>query len=271
MSDYTRYRTAKFLLDELGITEPEDICIAAIAQHCNATIIYKPLVGCAARLVGQGDRAIISVDQDANQGRQRFSAAHELGHWLFHRLQVTSLVSCQEQVFWSEWGQQKSKENQANTYASDLLLPEFLFTPRVRNLEITFQVVKTLAELFQTSITATAIRLVQLGSFPAMIVCHSKQGRQWFVRGPDVPTVIWPLDKPGIHSVAHDLLRGDDVPGGPVIIQADNWISHNSSRHHRIQEDAFRLRGGEVLSLLWWKDESQLSEIEEQEDDRDSE
>lgn len=271
MTDYARYRSANFLLDELGITEPEDLCIESIAQHCNATIIYKSLSGCAARLVGHGDRAIIAVDQNANQGRQRFSAAHELGHWLFHRLQITSLIACQEQVFWNEWGQKKSKENQANTYAADLLMPEFLFIPRARNLEISFQVVLYLAELFQTSLTATAIRLVQLGSFPAMIVCHSKQSRRWFIRGPDVPTIIWPQDKPGIQSVAHDLLRGDYVPRGPVTIQADNWITHQSSRHHLIQEDSWRLRGGEVLSLLWWKDENQLLELEEQENERDSE
>ena len=40
---------------------------------------------------------------------------------------------------------------------------------------------RLLAELFQTSITATAIRLVERGEFPALLVCTDRFGaRVWF-------------------------------------------------------------------------------------------
>jgi hypothetical protein len=45
------------LLADLGITEPQELEIEVIAQHCQATITYKPLSGCAARITGNEDRA----------------------------------------------------------------------------------------------------------------------------------------------------------------------------------------------------------------------
>ena len=74
------YTSAAELLDELGITEPVELDMEAIAQHCQATIIYKPLKGCAARITGNEDRAIITIDDACRRERQRFSAGHELGH-----------------------------------------------------------------------------------------------------------------------------------------------------------------------------------------------
>lgn len=45
MTTQSHYKSAAVLLRELGITEPEDIKIEAIAQYCGATIVYEPLRG----------------------------------------------------------------------------------------------------------------------------------------------------------------------------------------------------------------------------------
>jgi len=76
------------LLVELGILEPADIDIEAIAQYCRATIVYDKLTGCEARIVGNAERAIITVNISSQRPRQRFSAAHELGHWMLDRNKV---------------------------------------------------------------------------------------------------------------------------------------------------------------------------------------
>lgn len=36
------------------VRDPEDLDIETIAQHCGATIRYKPLSGCEARIMGLG-------------------------------------------------------------------------------------------------------------------------------------------------------------------------------------------------------------------------
>jgi Zn-dependent peptidase ImmA (M78 family) len=79
------YKSPASLLDELGIREPEEIAIEAIAEYCGATILYQPLQGAEARIVGHGDRAIITVNEAVPIGRRRFSGAHELGHWMCDR------------------------------------------------------------------------------------------------------------------------------------------------------------------------------------------
>jgi hypothetical protein len=252
------------LLRDLGITEPSDIRIEAIAEYCAATIIYERLRGSAARILGIGDRAFITVDSESQRERQRFSAGHELGHWMMDRGKVASFV-CAERVFAAEWDAD-NPERRANRYATDLLLPKFMFEPRAKNKEIVFDRVRELARDFQVSLTATAIRLVELGSFPAMIVCNEPGRRRWFIRGSDVPEVLWPKNTPGAYTSAYDLLRGSTSPEGPVDVQADGWINHPLARRYTLREDSMKLGDRLVLSLLWWKDEHQLLDISDDED-----
>ena len=42
---------AERLLQELGVTEPGEIDLEAIAYHVNARVRYRPLDGCEARIV----------------------------------------------------------------------------------------------------------------------------------------------------------------------------------------------------------------------------
>jgi hypothetical protein len=144
-----------------------------------------------------------------------------------------------------------------------------MFEPRARNNEITFAMVRSLASKFSTSLTATAIRLVEFGSFPAMIICNESGRRRWFIRGTDVPDVLWPRDTPGAYTCAYDLLRGSNNIEGPTDVQADGWFDHPGSRRYTLREDSLLINHDLVLSLLWWKDERQLLDLEEEEADND--
>ena len=53
------------ILSLLGITEPEDLDIEAIAYACGATIVRQPLTGCEANIIGYGDKAIITVNNQS--------------------------------------------------------------------------------------------------------------------------------------------------------------------------------------------------------------
>src|SRR3984957_4572423 len=159
--------SADKIIKELGISEPTDIDVEAIAQYCGATIVYERLTGCEARIVGNADRAIITVNANSRRGRQRFSAAHELGHWMRDRNQVG--FSCKNSLFRSQWGA-ANPERGANQFAADLLMPLTIFGRYAYSKPITLQGARELACKFDTSLTATTIRLVQQGSFPAMVV-----------------------------------------------------------------------------------------------------
>lgn len=248
------------LLDELCIAAPEEIDLEAIAAHCRATVVYEPLFGCEARIVGLGDRAIITVRAEALRERQRFSIGHELGHWMRDRHAVG--FSCTERSFQVEWSADNS-ERRANRFSADLLLPGRFFRPAAKDLPVTFQTVRTLKARFITSLTATAIRLVELGSFPSMVVCSStSHDRRWYVRGRDVR--VRPALRFGRDTFAHTIAHGGDATG-PGEVCADGWVDHPDAGRFSIVEDSVRIGTDLILSLVWWKNEAQLLELEDDE------
>jgi hypothetical protein len=255
------FRSPSGLLAELGVSSPGDIDIEAIAFHCNATVRYRPLTGCAARIVGNGNNAIVTVDSGSPRPRQRFSAAHELGHWMYDRGKAS--FSCQEAQFLKEWSN-INPESRANRYASDLLLPLTLFAPIARTFKtMDFTVVRTLGEKFSTSLTATAIRLVENGPLPTMLICYSDKGREWFVRSCSLPEQLWPTKKPEKSTFAFDLFNVGTERELIGEVPAKAWFDHPSADRHYIHEHSFRTRIGGVLSLLWWKSEQMLIDLEE--------
>ncbi len=247
------FKAPAALLDELGITVPAEILVEAIAQHCGATILYEPLAGCEARIIGSGDRAIITVNANVSRARQRFSAGHELGHWMRDRGRVA--FSCTDQNFVREWGDD-NPERRANRYSADLLLPRKMFEAQCRGMLATWESVRLLAQTFETSLTATAIRLVEIGSHPAMIICTEPAGRRWLVRSSLVPADLRPLRTPGPGAVAAGLLDGTRHGKGPETVDSDDWIDHPDASRYCVMEDSVRVSSGLVLTLLWWKDEA---------------
>jgi Zn-dependent peptidase ImmA (M78 family) len=136
-------------------------------------------------LIGLKDNAIITVSSNTSKSRQRFSIGHELGHWLKDHGKL--LFFCKKENINLRSKNIPIAEKKANDFAADLLLPKNIFLPISRNRDITIDTAKEISENFCTSVSATAYRLVQLGSFPSMIVSFNQQGNRWFNRGPDLP------------------------------------------------------------------------------------
>jgi len=63
-------------------------------------------------------------------------------------------------------------------------MPEFMFRLRAEKRPMIFDTASDLADTFDTSLTATSIRLVDYGAYPAMLVCSDRRGVRWFCRGP---------------------------------------------------------------------------------------
>ena len=260
-------QTPAEILAELGIREPEDLDIEAIAQHCGATIQYKPLSGCEARIMGLDDAAIITINVNSSVERQRFSGGHELGHWMRDRR--TASFRCDEQMFVREWSID-NPEKRANRFASDLLIPAKMFRPLSKSLPITFASVQLLADIFKMSLSATAIRLVEYGSYPAMLICNSAVGREWYVASSTVERRLWPVDRPGQVTQAAALLNRRPQAEGPQDIRADHWIKNFRADRYWIKEDSILWTDQSVLSLIWWEDESQLIDLDNFEEESGS-
>jgi hypothetical protein len=92
-------------------------------------------------------------------GRVNFTLAHELGHYLLHRLAYPDGIRCGEQdvVRWdSAYGQ---VEHQANVFAANVLMPlddyRKLIAPRAK---ITLEMVSAAADRYRVSLVAAILR-----------------------------------------------------------------------------------------------------------------
>jgi len=250
---------AEWLLQELGVTEPADIDLEAIAHYLGVRVRTRPLDGCEARIIGVGDQAIITVNAHSPPRRKRFSIAHELGHWKHHRGQ--SLV-CRVDDYRPD--NRISPERIADRYAADLLMPPYLFGPAVQKQgKLTFKAIAALADAFDTSLTSTAIRAVEANHSPAVLVCHGQTGRRWFTRAPIVPERWFPRDTLDAESVAMDVLFGrkPDNPF-PRKIGAEAWFDRRDAERYEVLEQSVRIGAGEVLSLILMNDADMMDEEE---------
>lgn len=247
---------AEGLLQELGVTEPDEIDLEAIAYHVNARVRYRRLDGCEARIIGKGDEAIITVNSNSARRRQRFSIAHELGHWHHHR---GKCLACRVEEYRPR--DAFSPERAADAYAADLLMPYYLFRPLARQQgKLTFKAVTALADIFDTSKPATAIRYVESDCSPAFLVCHGPNGRKWFTRAPSIPQRWFPQDSLDADSYAFGIQFGgrpDDHT--PRKIGADAWFDRRGADRFEVHEQTMRT-GSETLTLVLISDPKMLED-----------
>ena len=247
------------LLDELGITQPEEIDVEAIAAYCGAYVIYAPLGSADARIVGSGTKALITINSNAIRSRQRFSIGHELGHWMWDRGKMA--FSCSAELQDGRWSG-TDKEARANKFASELLMPSAMFKERASRRDATLETVSDLANQFQSSLTATTIRFVEYGSFPCMVVLHSTFGREWFFGSKEVDGKLWPHKLLDEYSFSHDLLkRKVKESRASGLVDADTWINHPRASQYEIFESSVLISSDRVLTLLWWKNEKMIANL----------
>jgi Zn-dependent peptidase ImmA (M78 family) len=246
------------LLDELGITEPHDIDLEAIAAYCGAYVVYEPLSGAEARIVGNDDKAFITVNTSSNPWRKRFSIGHELGHWMWDRGKMA--FACTTQMQDGRWFG-TDKESLANRFSADLLLPATMFQPRAHRRDATLVTVRELADEFQTSLTATAIRLLDHGTWPCMVVVHSAGRLEWHKATRGIDGRLWPCKQLDQYSFAYDLLKGAKSGLAQGTVDADAWINHPRAGNYEVMESSILLSQGRTLTLLWWKNERMIAEL----------
>ena len=208
-------------MSELGVTSPEHIDLEAIALIQGAKVRYVSLDGCEARILGTQQDAVVSINSRSRLERQRFSLAHELGHWHHHRGQS---LFCRATDIGGNSGATQA-ERVANRYAADLLMPGYIFDPLARNHPSTFASIDLLAREFTVSRTAAAIRLVERCEEPTLLVKYTQQGRIWFCRSKALSLEIWPRKNLHPDSPAFSWLYGKGKPDGSVRkAPADQWI-----------------------------------------------
>lgn len=143
-------------------------------------------------------------------------------------------------------------EGQADQFASDLLLPNFMIRPRILKMRrLILATVREIADEFDVSLTATLLKLADSDRFPIILVCHNKQRRRWFHRAPIVPG-WWRLrDDLDSDSIAFEMLFGGaDEINYARKIPGEAWFDFRGVDRYEVREQSFLLPNEEVLTLL---------------------
>ena len=253
--------SAERLLKDLGVNDPKEIDLEAVAWTLGARVKYRPLDGCEACITGDTQRAIITVNSRRPRRRRRFSIGHELGHWQHHRGRI---LVCRADDIGRGRRNASTAERTADSYAADLLMPAYLFRPVTRAYpKLDFATVRAVADIFDASYTATAIRLVETGHAYALLICHGRDGRKWFTSTPGVPERWFPRKDLDEESSAADVLSGragDNA--GLTKIGADAWFDRAEAGKYEVLEQTISIGSDEILSLVILADEEMLEETE---------
>lgn len=241
-------RYAESLVRELGINDPKDIDLDAIAYLLGVTVQYQPLRGCEALIVGSGDRAIVKINSTSLPERQRFSLGHELGHWHYHK---GKMLYCAQDDIEVDARRARETEKVADNYSASLLMPSYLFRPILAaKKRITWKSVREVAGEFRCSPLATALRVVDLNFAPIMFVMLRGGRRVWFRGARDIDSKWFPQDSPDRDSFAFDLSYDASKPAaGPRKVQASSWFDCRLADRLELIEDSIRV-GDCVYSLL---------------------
>lgn len=240
---------AERLLWMHGVRRPEHIDLEAIAGASGAHVIYRKLDGCAARLVTAGDRAVISVSLDDNLGRRRFSLGHELAHWM-QDTQRTSF-KCSNADIGPQNAEAKSIEADANSFASQLVLPDYLVWPWVEDRKPSLDLASAMGSDFQASLTASTLKLLQRAKVPTAITCHDQRRLKWSRRGRDFSTDFYILNELHQDTVAFEMAFGATKGlSRPKRESASRWISGPGTYRMEVWSQSIKLPEGSVLTML---------------------
>lgn len=140
----------------------------------------KPL-GKDGYLVCQNGKKIILVNgRITNRHRQNFIIAHELGHFLLHREQLYSCDHISEAI--NQNVNSQVQEREANTFASELLIPHAELVTHIPITPVTFSDIFHIADTFDVSVTHAAMQAVMASNAESeVLICYEGKKRKWFM------------------------------------------------------------------------------------------
>lgn len=165
-ADKLRARAAaRELITRFAVKTPP-VPVERIARAMKIRVQYAPLDGDLSGMVAmQDDVPVIGINALHHPNRQRFTLAHEIGHFILHRNLIEGSVHVDKQILHrdimaeagTDW-----REIEANAFASELLMPDALLEAQPSATGIAFEddeVITSLATKFRVSDAAMRFRL----------------------------------------------------------------------------------------------------------------
>jgi Zn-dependent peptidase ImmA (M78 family) len=161
-------RRAREVLAECGITRAP-IPVKEIAEKKGITVRFMPLEDELSGMIFVKDTVpIIVVNSLQHPNRQRFTLAHECGHFELHMGDIGSEVHVDKKLFVLARDASSSKgfdrkEIEANRFAAELLVPKDFLVAELRGRVIDVEDVFLMGELARTFDVSSQMMSIRIG------------------------------------------------------------------------------------------------------------
>ena len=185
---------AKQLLAEIGYDDISHISLIELANFLGAIIIEEPMAQADGKIIRGKTRTLIKINSNITYSeKKRFTIAHEIGHLLLHEvLELHNDTPNSMNWFQNLENQAKrgKQEYEANDFAAELLMPEKIFRKEFQGKRFSPELLKELAQRFQTSITSVIFRIFKLDLYPICIVYLHRGEVKYWLKSPDLYVYI---------------------------------------------------------------------------------
>jgi hypothetical protein len=175
-------------------------------------------------------------------GRQNFTIAHELGHYLLHRKTRDEFQCSQRDILMRGETIDRRQETEANVFASYLLMPIDDFRRQTDGQEITFDLLGCCAGRYGVSLTAATLKWLEFTTDIAVLVV-ARDGFVLWSRPSEKARKLGlhlrrgaPLPKESL-AAAGDAFRTEDRDG--KMAPAGSWHPTEPTFEMKIESDRF--------------------------------
>jgi len=210
-------------------------------------------------------KGIIAVRKSIREhGRKRFTVAHEIGHFVLPHHRLLGNV-CHEKVVESYKTSMKQVEFEANEFAGAFLLPARAVAKRFRLSEPSLENISSVANQFETSLSATARRFVDLTDAALVLLWQVAGKVEWFHKS-DAFTYYLPLaELPAASSMAGRLFARKTATDDFEPVDPNIWLDRrDAEKVETLLEHSVKLGNYDaVLTLLWVESGSPVGEADD--------
>lgn len=263
LADHAKQYTSNYKL-ESGLPDFEKI-----AASENIVLIYdnyeKAFEGLT---VCENGKYFIHIDldntEDIESGRTRFTIAHELAHALIdeHRL---GLLTNEIEPHVSNYllgNDDKQIELEADYFASCLLMPEASFKSVFNEFKDPFSIetLKFLSRRFKTSLLATILRFIEIGSLPILATFNRDGLVKWYKKSERLPNWAFKFrvhESVPANTVVSDVFN-DSLSHLEEIrkVDPDDWfyIHDDDFATYQLYEQCYFLKSYDyIVSIIWFQ------------------
>lgn len=205
----------------------------------------------------------INLDKGNTQTskRGRFTLAHELGHFFIdeHRIGLKYGL-LQPHPSNNTLNHNTLIEYEADYFASCLLMPAEKYKAFCAQKPFSFDLINSISDSFQTSLVASILRFIEIGSREFMVVISKAGLVNWFSKSYDFPGFAFRFkvgQKVPVNTLSSKYYLNPVIPfqSSTEDVDPESWFFINDNRANKTMYEQFYFSeiNGYLVTLIWFK------------------